>query len=367
MNLQERDYWLGFNIFPGIGPKRFYHLLKIFGSARKAWYAPKDDLFKTNIPKTIVNNFLIFRETVDLGLEILRVEKCLITFIILEDKNYPINLKKIDFPPPLLFLKGRLIPQDYKALAVVGTRKITNYGREVTERLVSEICMSGMTIVSGLARGVDSLAHRIALGNNGRTIAVLGSGLDNIYPPEHRPLAEKIISLDQGALISELPPGTQPLRGHFPSRNRIISGLSLGVLVTEGALISGSKITCDYAVKYHRPVFAVPGPITSSLSEGPLELIKNGARLVTKAGDILKVLKVGKVDLSRLKVDKCKNMSFKNNREAKIWELLVNGSKHVDELIRASQFQTSEVLSILTTMELTGMVKNIGEGNYIII
>lgn len=366
MKLEERHYWLGFNIFPGIGPKRLYHLLKIFGSAKKAWQAPREKLYQTKIPHSIINNFFEFREKVNFNQEILRLEKCLIKFITVEDKEYPLNLLKISDPPPVLYVKGRLLAQDALGMAVVGTRKITNYGREVTERLVTDLLSFGFTIVSGLARGVDSLAHRLALGNKGRTIAVLGSGLDKVYPPEHKALAEKIVSLDQGAVISQLALGMEPLRGHFPARNRIIAGLSLGVLVTEGASQSGAKITSRYAVEQKRPVFAVPGPITSSLSQGPADLIKQGAKLVTQVDDILKEIKVLQSPSTAKKAKKLK-IKFSYKEEEQIWQFLTNGSQHIDEIIRKTSLTSSKALSTLTEMELKGMVKNIGSGSYMIL
>lgn len=364
MKLREKDYWLGFNIFPGIGPKRFAHLLKIFGSAKKAWLASKKDLSKTKLPHSIVDKFIDFREKVNLNQEIVRLEKSLIRFIIIEDKEYPENLKKINDPPPLLYIKGRLLPQDKLSLAVIGTRKITPYGIEVTEKLVAELVSFGFTIVSGLARGVDSFSHRVTLGNQGRTIAVLGSGLDRIYPPEHKALAEKIVNLGKGALISQLALGTAPLRGHFPARNRLIAGLSLGVLVTEGATVSGTKITANYAFEQKKKVFAVPGPITSSLSEGPADLIKQGAKLVTKVTDILE--EMGSKPILQKNKEK-RIIQFSTNQEEQIWQLLTQGKKHVDEIIRQTKFPSAQVLSCLTTMELKGMVKNIGSGNYIIV
>lgn len=373
VKLRERDYWLGFNLFPGIGPVRFNYLLKKFGSADKAWTAGKTKLLNTNLPHSLIANFIEFRSKIDLYREIIRVEKSLIKYTIVEDKDYPSNLKKIPKPPPLIYYKGNILPQDSYALAVVGTRKISPYGMEVTERLVTDLIYQGFTIVSGLARGVDGLAHRLALGNKGRTLAVLGSGLDNIYPPEHKSLADKIVASGQGAIISQLPLGTGSLKGHFPSRNRLIAGLSLGVLVTEGASKSGAKITCQYAKEQNKPVFAVPGPITSSLSEGPADLIKQGAKLVTQIDDVVREIKG--VEISRVsRVSRVprvpqvvKNLNFQNKEQEQIWQLLISGHKHIDELIRLSGQPSQAIMSHLTTMELAGMVKNIGSGNYIII
>ena len=377
MKLKERDYWLGFNVFPGIGPKRFYHLLKVFGAAERAWQASESKLQKTKIPKGIIQNFLEFREKLDFSSLILRLNKHLIRFIIVEDEEYPKNLKKIESPPVLLYIKGRILPQDSLSIAVIGTRKITSYGREVTERLARGLAAYGFTIVSGLARGVDSFAHRVALGNRSRTIAVLGSGVDNIYPPEHKALAEKIVNQDLGAVISEVPLGAAPLKGHFPSRNRIISGLSLGVLVTEGATVSGTKITSNFCLEQKRKLLAVPGPITSSFSEGPADLIKMGAKLVTKIEDVLQeinIKKIGKAcpastgagavngDASR----NVKDFKFENKEEEEIWQLLTGGGKHIDEIVRQTEFSSAKILSLLTEMELVGKVKNIGQGNYIL-
>lgn len=371
MKLKERDYWLGFNVFPGIGPKRFSHLLKVFGSAKKTWQAKKDKLLQTQVPKKILQDFFQFRQTWDFFSYLLRLEKELIKFFIIEDKEYPENLKKIDFAPPLIYVKGKILPQDSSSIAVIGARKITSYGREVTERLVQDLCNAGLTIVSGLARGVDSVAHRVALGNQSRTLAVVGSGLDNIYPVEHRALAQKIVSQNLGAIISELALGLPPLKGHFPSRNRIISGLSLGVLVTEGATVSGTKITADCCLLQKRKLFAVPGPITSALSEGPADLIKKGAKLVTQAGDILKEIPArGWLNLDRQIIQKSnrKNpaMQFKNDQEKEIFQILAQGGRHIDEMVRLAHFDSGKTLSLLTEMELEGKVKNIGGGHYIL-
>jgi DNA processing protein len=287
MKLEERHFWLGFNVFEGIGPKRFYHLQKTFGSAKKAWQAPKDKLRKTKIPKNILENFFVFRENFDFSKVILRLERCLIRFIIIDDKEYPKNLKKIDAPPPLLYIKGRLLPEDGLSIAVIGTRKMTNYMRRTTEEMVRGLVGAGLTIVSGLARGIDGMAHRVALGNGGRTIAVLGSGLNNIYPPEHRALAEKIYGLDRGAVISEFRPGELPLKGNFPSRNRLISGLSLGVLAT-GEASSGTKITSRFCLKQKRKLFITPG-INSEMGAWA----QKGAKLVYKVDDVLEELDKG--------------------------------------------------------------------------
>jgi len=204
-------------------------------------------------------------------------------------KNYPENLKKIDNPPLRLFIKGVIKPSDKKALAVVGSRRMSRYGEKVTQKLVAALVKEKITIVSGLARGIDTIAHQTALKAGGRTIAVLGSGLENIYPPENKKLAEEIIK-GHGAVVSELPPAQTAVAENFPIRNRIIAGLSLGVLVIEGAIKSGSLITARWAAEQGREVFAVPGPIDAVGSQAPLFLIKQGAKAVETVEDILEEL-----------------------------------------------------------------------------
>jgi len=288
VKLIERDYWLAFSCFPGIGARRFPILLKYFGSAEKAWLAGTDLWKKLGLGGKLLNDFLTFRSRFDFEKTKLRLEEELVSFLTLEDESYPGLLKEITDPPFVLYLKGKLLPQDNRALAVIGTRKITPYGRQMTEKFAGWLSRQGLTLVSGLARGVDGAAHRAALENQGRTLAIMGTGLDQIYPPEHKGLAEVIIG--HGALISEYPLGTAASPMNFPLRNRIISGLSLGTLVIEGESKSGTKITARYAAEQGREVFAVPGPITSPTSSGPADLIKMGAKLVSTGGDIMEEL-----------------------------------------------------------------------------
>lgn len=368
--LKGRDYWLGFSLCPGIGPKRFLSLKKYFGSAKKAWTASKNKLFKSGLGEALIEKFDCFRQETNLSSYKILLEKSLIRFFKIDDKEYPKNLKSIDNPPIVLYIKGEILPRDYLSIAVVGTRNVTCYGREVTERLVQDLVFSGLTIISGLARGIDSIAHRVALGNSGRTIAILGGGLDKIYPPEHKALAEKIVENKQGALVSEFPAGMDSLPGNFPARNRIISGLSLGILVTEGASKSGTKITAQQAQKQGRPIFAVPGPITSQMSEGPADLIKSGAKLITKAEDIIKELGIVRDDRPRIistvlkPSTEAKNIHFENNEEKIIWQVLSDGSKHIDEIVRETGLPSAKVSSYLTIMEVKGIIRNFGEGNY---
>jgi DNA processing protein len=367
MNHQEQDYWLAFTWFFKIGCRRFGILLKYFGSAQKAWQAKAVTWRKLGLPEKLVGEFLAFREEFAFlkAKEILAKHR--VSFISGQDETYPKLLKEIPDPPLGLFVKGKFLPQDQKAVAVVGTRKITPYGREVTEKFTAWLVGQGFTVVSGLARGVDSVAHRVALGCGGRTLAVLGCGLDQVYPPEHRGLAEQVA--EHGALVSEYPPGMPALPQNFPLRNRIISGLSLGVLVAEGEVKSGTKITAKYAADQGREVFAVPGPITSPTSAGPAQLIKLGAKLVNCGEDILDELKLGELDMKGTMADGQKTQAlpprnFANKLEQQIWETLIQGSKHIDDLAREMKIGSAKLMSLLTLMEVSGKVKSVGSGKY---
>ncbi len=303
------------------------------------------------------SSFIEFRKRAEPEKIVENIFKKKISLLILPDKDYPERLKQIFDPPPVLYVRGKILPEDKFAIAVVGTRKITNYGKEVTELLVKELSSVGLTIVSGLARGVDSLSHKTALESKTRTIAVLGSGVDQIYPPQNEGLAKEIA--ENGAVISEYPPGMIALPGNFPARNRIISGLSLGVLVTEAGVDSGSLITAGLALEQNREVFAVPGPIYSQLSKGPSSLIKQGAKLVTTAEDVLEELNI-KGKINKLN----KEIIGENKEEILLIKLLENEEKHIDQLIRESKFTTEKLNSLLMTMEISGKIKNLGGGNY---
>ena len=378
MNLAERDYWLAFNVCGGFGPKRFAVVLKYFSSARQAWSAGKDEWEKLRLGLKVIDRLFSFKKEFDIVSYKLRLERCLIRFVVNIDKDYPDILKKIEVSPYLLYLKGSLLPQDNMSISVVGTRKVTSYGRAAAEKIVRSLSASGMTIVSGLARGIDGIAHRTALLYGGRTLAVVGHGLDSIYPSEHRLLADEIAK--KGAVISQFPLDVRASVGTFPARNRIIAGLGLGTVVVEGLKDSGSLITADYARQMGRLVFAVPGPITSELSAAPFKLLKNGAKIVTSGEDIIKEFKVQgslpkashlggqarfKAIFENLKLnEKEKKINFNNQSEEKIWKILSEGEKHIDQLARQSGLEPAEISAVLTVMELEGKVKSLGSGEY---
>jgi len=281
--------------------------------------------------------------------------------ITLQDKNYPAILKEIHNPPKELYIKGEITNQDKVAIAVVGTRKYTQYGKQVCLDIAGKLAKLGITIVSGLAKGIDTFAHQAALESGGQTIAVLGSGLDkkSFYPSTNYSLSEKISQ--QGVVISEYPPGTQGTHFTFPQRNRIISGLSLGVVVIEAPEESGALITATLALEQNREVFAIPGSIYEKNSVGTNKLIKMGAKLVTDVEDILEEL-----NLSHLSTIEKKKIKPENKEEEIIFSILSGQPTHIDEIIKKSGLSAGTVNSILMILELKKAVRNLGQGNYVI-
>src|SRR5512136_1948171 len=282
--MNDLRYWIGFSRVMGIGPAKLRALLDHFGDLETAWRAGSSDLREAGLDRRTLEYLLAARPGMDLDAEVAKVSRLGAKIVTWDDGDYAPQLKSIAAPPPVLYVKGAFAPADQWAIAVVGTRRATAYGREVTRSLVSDLARSGVTIVSGLARGIDAAAHEAALEAGGRTLAVLGHGIDYIYPPEHRKLAEQIV--ERGALVTDYPVGTAPEGKNFPPRNRIISGLSLGVLVVEGDKPSGARITADFALEQGRDVFAVPGNILQHSSRLPNMLIQEGAMPVLQVEDI---------------------------------------------------------------------------------
>jgi DNA processing protein len=352
-------YYVGFNLVRGIGPARLRMLIDAFGDVERAWHAPADALYRVGLDRRSLENLLETRARVDLDREVRRVAAVGAHILTWEDEGYPKLLAEIPDPPPVLYVRGELKPEDAWAVAVVGTRRASTYGREVTRRLVTVLAQSGVTIVSGLARGIDAVAHQTALEAGGRTIAVLGCGIDLVYPPEHRELARRIAA--QGALVSEYPLGTQPEPGNFPPRNRIISGLSLGVVITEAGRDSGALITADYAAEQGRDVFAVPGSILSAGCAGTNRLIQDGAKPVLDAADILQELNLTMVAEQK----EARQALPTTETEALILAHLSAEPVHVDDLTRAVGLPVAQVTSTLALMELKGMVRQVGGMKYV--
>lgn len=359
--IKNIEYLLVLHSVNGLGPVRLKALLDFFGDPKLAWEARAGEIVKIGIPQNVVHLLVETRKNLEPEKYLESIEKSGIKFLTVFDENYPKLLKQIYDPPTVIYYKGEILPKDGRAVAVVGTRTPTGYGKLVAGRFASDLAVLGVTVVSGLARGADSEAHKAVISANGRTFAVLGGGLQNIYPPENTDLAGKI-SEGFGAVISETPFDQPYSKGLFPSRNRIISGLSLGVLVTEAAVGSGSLITARIALEQGRDVFAVPGPITSELSYGPAYLIKQGAKLVTSAEEILDDLGIesGKSPESRVKEE-----GKLTDIERKVLESLANEEKHIDEICRVVRLSASQIAACLVKMQLKGLVQNLGGGSYI--
>lgn len=367
--MKNIPYLLALHSIDGLGPIRLKAILDYFKDPKLAWEADAKQLLEIGIPKNAVELLLEMRKKLDPPASGQSIRDSGIKWMTFFDDNYPERLSQIYDPPIVLYYVGEILPEDKRAVAVVGTRKMSGYGRVVTDQFVKALSLARVTVVSGLARGVDGYAHKEALDSGGRTIAVLGGGLStdgggfkNIFPPEHSDLARKIAQ-GFGAVISEFPPNYPSLPGNFPSRNRIISGLSLAVLVTEAAEDSGSLITARLALEQGRDVFAVPGPITSYLSKGPIDLIKEGARPVVDPREILDELGINQMLASRSQLTEQADLKFSDS-EKKILECLENESKHVDEICRLLNLSVSEVSAFLLKMEIAGFVQNLGSGTY---
>jgi DNA processing protein len=282
-----------------------------------------------------------------------------ISILTWEDDLYPVRLKEIDQPPPVLYVRGALTTEDSWAVAVVGTRRVSAYGRQVTEELASFLAANGVTVVSGLARGVDAIAHQSALKAGGRTIAVMGCGVDRIYPPEHTQLAEKMIG--SGALLSDYAPGTPPEASNFPPRNRIISGLSMATVVVEAGETSGALITAQFAVDQGREVFAVPGNILAPQSKGTNQLIAQGARPMLSGRDLLDVLNLTRVTEQRI----VRKALPADEIEARLMNVLSHEPLHMDEIRNQTGLPIERVSATLVMMELKGLVRQVGGMNYV--
>ncbi len=349
--------------FPKLTYQRIKKLRDYFDNWKKAWEAELTELIRTGWDENVAAEFISWRDEFSLEKMATELTREGITVVTLGAPGYPRLLSEIADPPFVLFVRGALPPDEQPSVAIVGTRRCTNYGKQVTEQLASELATQKVALVSGLALGIDGIAHDATLKADGTTVAVLGSGVDhkNIYPVSHQQLAEQIIGRG-GAIVSEYPPGFEPTNYSFPARNRIIAGLSLGVLITEAPVESGALITAKCALDYNREVFAVPHPITSLSGEGGNNLIKMGAKLVTMAADILDELQIKNIE-----------HIITNNKilpstptEAKLLEILSHEPQHIDLLIKLSGLDSPTVNSTLTMMEMKGKVRNVGAMQYVV-
>jgi DNA processing protein len=359
---QRKDikYWVGFSFIPGIGRVRLSQMESHFGDLENAWKATPAELKQAKLDSSVVNAISTWRPKISLEAEMEKLERYGVKVLIYSDSGYPSRLKEIYDYPPILYVRGSLLAEDEWCLAVVGTRRATVYGRQVTEEIVADLARSRITIVSGLAKGIDSVAHRSALEAGGRSIAVFACGLDMVYPSENTDLARRV--MQQGALVSEYPLGTRPKPDNFPRRNRIMSGISLGVLVIEAGETSGALITANMALEQNREVLAVPGSILSPASRGTNHLIQEGAKLVRSYRDILEELNLTAV----AQQIEMKEVIPESDTEALLLKQLSAEPTHIDEVCRSSGLPVSTVSSTLAIMELKGLVRAVGAMKYVL-
>ncbi len=355
----SKKYWVALNLVRGIGPVRMKSLLDHFGDARSAWNASGEALRLSGLGNAQVDALIETREQTHLDRVWGRIIEQDINVITWEDDHYPRRLRDIDNSPPVLYVKGSILMEDTWSVAVVGTRRMTSYGKQVAQEISHALASNGVTIVSGLARGIDAVAHRTALEAGGRTFAILGSGVDIIYPPEHRQLAERISA--SGAVISDYSPGTPPEGVNFPPRNRIISGLSMAVIIVEAGRQSGALITAAFAADQGRDVFAVPGTIYAPQSKGTNQQIQQGAIPLLDPQEILEVLNLEMVREQTT----AQTVLPGDATEARLYEILGLEPLHVDEICSRSNLSIDKVSSTLTIMELKGLVRQIGGMQYV--
>lgn len=353
-------YWIAFSQLPGIGAQRMRRVVERFGDMERAWHAPAAGLIDAGIEPKVAHVAVAARASIDVAGALERLERAGVEAHTLADKGYPARLADIYDAPPVLYARGELLPQDEWAVAVVGTRDVSPYGREVTHRLVTDLVRHNVR-TSERTRGVDGLAHRAALEAGGRTLAVFACGVDVIYPHAHRALAAEIAG--NGALLSEYPVGSAPESGNFPARDRLISRLSPGTVVIEAGEKSGTLITARRALEQNREVFAVPGSIFARGSIGANRLIRDsGAKLITSAEDVLTELQLQMVP-QQLEM---RQLLPANSTEGRLMALLGPEPQHIDALTRASALPVAEVSSALSMMELKGLARQVGGMQYVL-
>jgi len=356
-------YLNALNKITNVGPSRFKILMSYFDNGEKIWKASQKELMKSGLDEKTIYNIISERPKINPNQELDILKKNSVKILSINDPNYPELLKEIHNAPYLLYVKGSFDFNKNPMLAIVGSRKLTSYGKQVAYSLSRDLTKSGITIVSGMALGIDTIAHRGALESEGKTIAVLGSSLDdiNIGPQSNYNLSRQIIN--NGALISDYPIPTSANPGTFPSRNRIMAGLTLGTIVIEAAEKSGTLITANLALEFNREVFAVPGSIFSPVSMGANNLIRSGAKIVTGVNDILEELNLEKKATEK----SAKRVIPDSAEEEKIVKILSGEPIHIDRIIKLAKLKTSVASSTLVVLEMKGLIKDIGGQNYILI
>ncbi|MDD3678657.1 MAG: DNA-processing protein DprA [Patescibacteria group bacterium] len=345
-----KKYWAAFASIEGIRSSHWQKIIGFFPNLKDAWQGSFSEFKKAGLKDDWVESFFLKKKNTNPDLIFDNLTKNKIDILLITDKEYPTLLKEIHNPPYVLYIKGKIYPKDEISISIVGSRKGTDYGKRATFEISKELAQNKITIISGLALGLDTEAHRGALSaTGGRTVAVLANGLDQIYPSTNFGLASKIT--ENGCLISEQPIGMPALKQNFPARNRIISGLSQGVLVTEAGEHSGTLHTASFAIEQNRQIYAIPGPIYNPLAKGPNNLIKQGAKPVTEATDILEDFGIE----NNLNIAKPEN-----DDERIIFEILKEENLHIDEITRKTKRDSKEISKILTMMEIKNKIRHLG-------
>ena len=363
--MTPREAYIALNMIDGVGPVRVRALLERFGTPEAILSAPRQELMQVEgVGEEVARNVTQWRENIDFDAELVRIEKSGARVVTRDDTEYPKNLREIYDPPLVLYVKGALRENERMAIAIVGSRRTTLYGQEMSRKLAYQLARLGVTVVSGLARGIDTAAHKGALQAKGRTVAVIGCGIDVVYPPENKKLADEIVEKG-GAVVTEFPFGVKPDRQNFPMRNRIISGWSLGVVVVEANLKSGALITAAQAAEQGRQVFAVPGRADSILSRGTNRLIKDGAKLTEDVEDVLTEFEY----LLPRKPESAEAAEPRNGgteaalklseTEAKVMALIGQEEIAIDEIIRGSGLTSAAVSATLLGLEMKRIVRQL--------
>ncbi len=357
---ERRAAWLGLSRVPGIGPLRTRALIELFGDVLAVWQADAAMLHETGLPTHNVSALLETRQQLDTQAELDKLTRWDARLITWDDDEYPALLRQVPDAPPVLYLRGRLIDADARALAVVGTRKPSHNGTKAAHQIAGQLAAQGVTIISGLAQGIDAAAHSGCLDHGGRTIAFMGTGIDSVYPQGHQKLAQRIA--DHGALLTEFPPGTSPERHNFPRRNRLMSGIALGVLVVEAPERSGALITARTAGEQGRDVFVIPASYFNATGRGSNRLIQDGAKIVINVEDILDELNISYENVQT--AVEAQRIQPANDTEAALLNLLSSDPLHIDDIVRISGLPTAVVSSTLTLLELKGLAQLSGPMQY---
>ncbi len=356
---EQKKYWIGFNRVPGVGPARLRKLIEAFGGVEDAWNAGRSDYLNIGLHRNLVEDIIKTQGNIDLDQELVKINSLGIQVLTWDDVFYPARLLELDTSPPVLYVWGRIENVDRYSVAIVGTRRKSPYGETIAREIALGLAANGITVVSGLARGIDGIAHRGALEGGGRTLAVLGSGIDRIYPPEHRKLANDIS--EHGAVLSEYGLGTAPEARNFPPRNRIISGLSLAVIVVEAGVSSGALITAHFAAEQGRDVFAVPGSIHSKASRGTNGLIRDGAIPYLSLNDVIEALNLELI----ARQESVEDYLPEDEVEKLVFEKLSTDPIHVDDIQAACGLPVSKITASLSMLELKGQARQVGGMHFI--